>query len=427
MKKIQNQFNSKNFTRTFLGIISLFLFFGLYSCEEDPSSLGSNLIPDENKIKYHYDTSLTFRGNNYEKDPIFTSNLSYYTIGYFDDDHFGKFKGEFAAQFLPLINYTKDSVIANFNVDSVVLFLGVDSIYGSPVNNLEFSVYELNNSIKDKAYYSDEEIENYYDPSNKINTTSVISGDSLIRLRLNSAFINKLISDNEEDTVYKNRANFLSMFKGLTVTPNILGTTRGLFTVNMATSGIVLFHNDTLKYTYGFTKEKTTTYRFASYTNDYTNSLANDYLTNDNSVNDELLYLQGINGLLSDITFTNIDPWIQEDSLYSLLNAELFIPIYEDDNSNIYYPPGRLYIQYNVNDTTLNTIQDFSEDIADGYYNEEEKHYHFSISGHMMKVLNNELTTNSLKLNISNRSTFPQRVILKSGENIKLRLTYTKH
>ena len=427
MKKTQNQFNTKNLIRKFLGIVSLFLFFGLYSCEEEPSSLGSNLIPDEDKIQYYYDTSLTFQGNTYINDPIPTVNQSFYNIGYIDDEHFGKFKGEFAAQFLPIINYTKDSVVANFDVDSVVLYLVVDSIYGSPLNDLEFNVYELNSTLEAKTYYSDEEIDNYYDPTDKINTTSVISGDSLIRLRLSSAFTDKLISDNDLDTVYKNNTNFLSVFKGLAVTPDVLETPQGLFIVNMASSKITLFHNDTLEYSYSFVKEYATPYRFASYTNDYTNAIANNYLTNADSINDELLYLQGINGLLSEITFNNIDPWIQNDSLYSILNAELYIPVYEDDNFNTFYPPNMLFIQYSLNDTTLYTIEDFENNIADGTYNDEEKYYHFSVPKHLMSMTNNGLETRSLKLNINNRSTFPQRVILKSGENIKLRVTYTKH
>lgn len=424
---MMNQLKTKKLVQVFLAIIPFLILLIMFSCEEDPSSLGSNLLPDSDKIGYTYDTSLTFKGNVFKNKPISTSNLQYYSLGIINDENFGIYKGEFAGEFLPSSYFKNDSVPSGYRPDSLVLFLTIDTIYGIPQGKISFNVYELNSEIDDDLF-SDENINNYYSSSDLINTNCIFSGDTLVKFTLSSEFTNKLIPTEEQDTSYKNHSNFLSIYKGLALIPVLTDPTGEIYNVNISSkySKILLYHNDTMEFSYKFNFIESNI--FANYTNDYNTSIVNNYLTNPEDENDDLLFLQGINGVSSKITFTNIDSWFEDDSSYSILNAELIVPVFKDDNFDQFYPPEKLFFYYSKTDSSLFKTEDEAfGDYFDGSYNEEENNYHFNISKHLMRMLSREIKDSCLNFNIVNKSSYPHRVIFESSENIKLNVTYTKH
>ena len=406
-KKFMNTKNKrlepKNLIRLFLGIIPILIITIVFSCEEDPSQLGSNLLPDSDKITYRYDTSRTFIGNVLENKPISTYNLSHYVFGEINDPHFGSFKGEFAGQFLPLKYYSTDSTVATFNVDSIYLFLVIDSIYGFPQEgNISFDIYELNKEIEDSlghAYYSDEDISTFYLPTDLISTNCKISGDTLIKLALTSEFASKLVTFEDTDTTYKNISNFRSAFHGIAIVPNLINSPGGTCNINISSndSKILMYYedgsNDSLQFTYRFNNG----FRFGGYKNDYTSSIANTYLNNPKNNNDDLLFIQGINGISSKLTFSNINQWIEEDSSYSVLNAELIVPVFKDDNFELFFPPKQLFLYY-YNDSISNYVEDYliSENFFDGNYNKVLNQYQFNISKHLMRILNGNIEDSCL-------------------------------
>ncbi|MFC2151513.1 DUF4270 family protein [Bacteroidota bacterium] len=423
MNNIISMFKPKKTFQIFLGIIPIFILAITFSCEVDPSSLGSNLLPD--KIGYRYDTTITFKGNVFEEEPIATTDFARYSLGIISDGNFGTFKGEYLGQFLP---YVISDTICYFNIDSAYLFLDIDSVYGDPFASISFNVFELSSEIdEDETYMSDIDISNYYTPA-FINGSSSYSGDSLIKIPLSFSFYDRLTSDT---AFYRDKESFLSEFNGLAIIPEISESPGGVLVTNITStdSKIILYYNDSLTYTYPFS----TGHRFAKYSNDFSTAVANDYLSNDENENDNLLFLQGITGLSSKLTFTNIDSWFEDDSSYSVINAELFIPVYQDDNFDLFFPPYRLFMEYHITDTTFAYIRDYEDlinkrsNIFDGIYDEENNYYHFYIPKHLMNVLNRDVEDSCLYFNMLNKSFFPQRVIFNSSENIKLKVTYTKH
>ena len=405
-------------------IITSITFFS--SCEKETSALGSELLPD-NTLKYRYDTSLTFLANVYEENAYITSNQSYYSIGIIEDDQFGVIKSEYLGQFVP--PSFPDTAILSKTIDSAFLYIAIDSLYGNPLEELSFNVYELMEDINDDGnYYSNTDISGFYSESEPIGSPGQFSGDSLYIIPLESSFYNELLT--AEDSLYNNIVDFLSVYKGIAITPSLTSGIGGMIIANIGSEDtkLVLHYDDTLTHTYKFS----TAHRFARYTADYSNAQANDYLVNDTSENDDLIYLQGLFGLKSKLTFTNIDNWFEQDSAYSIINAELILPVYEDDNFEKLFPPNNLYIRYQLEDSTYSFIKDYFDyieqrGIFDGSYDSENGYYRFIIPKHLMRLVNRDLDNYTLDFNIVNKAAYPHRVILQTGDQIKLNVTYTKH
>lgn len=406
-----------------LGILPLFLLLITFSCEEDPSSLGSDLLPDDVKLTYRYDTSMQFIASVNDNKPMNTTNLSHYNIGIHQDYYFGNLRGDYACQFYPSSYINKVENITE--IDSVVLYLQVDSIYGLNDNSdLYFNIYELNTDIvMDSSYLSNIEVSDYFLEENPINTNSILSGDTLLKFNFNSTFTNKFISHGND--IYDSDTNFRDVFKGISIIPELINLPGGLVNFDASNSKFVLYYQtaeeDSLSTNFNLS------YRFAKYTNDYSAGIAADYINNDPTENDSLIFVQGLNSMKSKIKFSNIDSWIDQDSTYSILNAELKIPVAEYDH-NGFYPPENIFFYFSDADSTLIEVDDYSSPtLFNGTYNEENQEYSFNIPKHLMHILNGSIEDSCLNFTVYNKSFFPNRVILESGNNIKLNVTYTKH
>lgn len=396
------------------------------SCEQETSALGSDLLPD-NSLEYKYDTSLTFLASVYEENAYITSNQTYYSIGLIEDDQFGTMQSEYLGQFVP--PSFPDTAILSKTIDSALLYIAIDSLYGNPMEELSFNVYKLIEDINDNGdYYSNTDISSFYSESEPIGSPGRFSGDSLYVIPLESSFYNNLLT--AEDSLYDNIVDFLSVHKGVAITPTVTSGIGGMISANIGSDDtkLVLHYNDSLTHTYKFS----TGHRFAKYTTDYSGAQANNFLVNDTSENDDLMYLQGLYGLKSQLTFTNIDNWFEQDSSYSIINAELILPVYEDNNFEKLFPPNNLYIRYQMEDSTYRFIKDYYDyieqrGIFDGSYDSENGYYRFIIPKHLMQLVNRNLENYELDFSIVNKTAYPHRVILQTGDKIKLNVTYTKH
>jgi len=406
----------------FFGALLAFGLLTNYSCEEDPSALGSNLLPDSDKVKIYIDSSLTFKGQVFLNDPVTTSNKANYTLGTLQDEYFGKFEGIYVGQFLP---QALDTNVIFYMIDSIVLYVQVDSVFGTINNSVNFNVFELNETILDDSlYYSNEIASNYYTGQTKINSRSYMQGDSLLALPLYLTFGSKLKVSKE---YYRSDSIFLEQFKGISIVPELMQEPGGVLYSNLASSNskIVMYYNyadeDSLQFSYYLYKGD----RFAQYNFDYTSGRVNQFLNNEQEDNDSLLFLHGINGVASRIQFDNYLDW-RDDSSYSIINAELEIPIFYEDGMDLFYPPS-LYMYFADTDSSVYQIDDVSSGYFNGSYNEETQKYNFNISRHFMRFINGDIKDSSLNFGILNNSLYPQRVMLKTGDHIKFRVTYTKH
>jgi len=425
MDKIINNL-TKNKSFLFLALISFAIVAISISCEEDTSSIGSGILPDGDKLETLYDTTFTFHNQVFKKEPYITSNISHHSLGISNDPFFGEFKGQMASEFFYLV---LDPEIITYQIDSLMLYFAVDSTYGSPQETVSFNIYELNTAIiDDSSHYSNEDISSLYSEADKLNETFEVRGDTLLAFNLKSEFAQRLISDTlfyENDTVFKDE------FKGFAIVPTIANESDlgGTFLVNFSTTDTKIalyYHNDTvdsLYYNYTFTRGN----RFTQYSYDYSSSEVEEYLTNPEDENDDLIFIQGHNGVSSRIEYTDLDTWLNENFTYSILKAELTTSIVNDPYIETFYPPDALSLNYYEEDSNFVFVEDYSSMMYDGSYNDTVGIYNFNMSKHFSNLVNHKIDDLFLNFDVVNSYTSPHRVILKAGEDIKMKVTYTKH
>jgi hypothetical protein len=422
-----NKNKSKNKSLLFLGVISFAIILLISSCEEDPSSIGSDILPDGDKIVTLYDTTFSFHNQVFKKEPFITSNISHHSLGISNDPYFGELKGQMASEFF---YFALDTNMSTYYIDSLMLYLSVDSTYGSPQETVSFNVYELNTLIvDDSSHYSNESVSDLYSEADKINETFQVRGDTLLAFNLKNEFAQRLLSDT---LFYLSDTAFKEEFKGLAIVPSIASASDlgGTFLVNIATTDTKIalyYHTDTvdsLYFNYTFTRGN----RFTQYSYDYSSSEVNAYLTNPEDENDDYIFIQGVDGISSRIEYTDLDTWLNENATYSILKAELITSVVNDQDIETFYPPEKLSLNYAEEDSTIIYVEDYtSTGMFGGSYNNTDEIYNFNISKHFSDLVNHNIEDHYLNFDVVNSYTSPHRVILKAGEDIKMKVTYTKH
>jgi len=415
---------SKKLFANFLVILAFGAIFFNYSCNDEASLIGSELIPSNDKISYYYDTTnFTFNSFIETQKHFRSKNMTSYFVGLINSSYHGSLEGSLVTEFKP-------SQVANVfktaTVDSAVLFLNVDTIYGVTNNNFVINVYQLDSAIsEDPIYYISTDFSNMYSESNQINTSYRLQGDSIVAFKLSPEFTELLFNNTyaENDTV---DSLFTESFKGIAIVPENPAVMGGqLFKVNTISgnSRIAVFYNDSLSASYYLSNGN----RFGTNKYNIDGSQLSNFMENPESESDSLIYLQGLGGVHSKVILNNYIDWINV-SKYSIIKAELIFPIYETGESQNYFYPNNLYLAHTESDTTFtSTIDAANSKFFDGTLDLTKKQYRFDISRYMQNILNGKTTDSCMYIRINNNNYEPNRVVLKSGDNIKLKVTYTKH
>ncbi|MGM0504228.1 MAG: hypothetical protein ACQESQ_06375 [Bacteroidota bacterium] len=412
-------FLQKATLRYLLGLILFISFTTFISCEEEISSLGENLIPEDDIIKADTTTFINFSSYVREGDSISSGLRSNYNIGVNFNPYFGRTDGRFASQIIPdKFEFPFENLIS---LDSLVLYLKVDSICGIE-NNTIFNIFELDSAIDEsKSYYSNYEIENMIPNSTQINTSYENSGDSLLIFKLDPTFFDRLSTDNADTSFYNDRVSFVEKIKGIAIIPENTGDVDGqLFNVNLENriSKVTAYYKednegetDTLEFNYYFNG-----YKFGQYKLNYEGAEINDNP-------DSLIYIQGLGGAYSTIIFNDINEW--EGFNYSILKAEFILPIVDFEYDNEDFLPQKLFFTYTDEYDNIQYLEDFNGSFFKGTLDDKLNSYTFDISQHFRNLVNGEISDSSIDVRIVNNTSYPHRILLKN--NIKLKVTYTKH
>lgn len=417
----------------YLALISVLILFFTYSCKDEASILGADLLPDDDRIELIIDTTLTFNGFLLDKEEYSTKYYSSLYLGQINDPYFGITSASFASQYI----LTSTSVtFVSAEIDSVVLYLAIDSMYGDFDKTKEVLVYKLSKDLyssSDSIYLSSTPLSNFYNSQDLISSQTSYQGDTLVKVKLINSFGELLIPPADSIYYYRTVDKFLEKYKGIAVAYNEPSGLGGLLKLSTSSENteIVLYYKkpdlegvtDTLTYSYKFN----TGVRYNNIQHDYTAGIINEYIENDSSMNDSLLFIQGLGGITSKLVLSNFSNF-SDKYKYSILTAELHIPVFQDNNISSFVPPSNLFFIYSDSDSNLFHIDDYaSGKFFSGGFSNTYNEYKFDISRHLKNILNNQIEDSTLYIRILNSSSYPHRVILKTGENIKLKVTYTKH
>jgi hypothetical protein len=422
------------FIYCFTVISSLLLIFN--SCAEDPSDIGTDILPSTDNIVVKADSSTLISSYTISGKSVLTSvttqNQQLYVLGSLKDNIFGIGAASILTQFHPSILTSVDSART---VDSLVLYLSSANFYGDSLSRMTVRVFELNQKLRnDTVYYSDINPAEYCDFSTELANTTFNAGDSLIRIKITDPeFILKFETMN--DSVYKDLNDFRDNFYGLYLSVDEITEKGGYAYLNMRspeTKFTLYFNGDTISdvYNMAFTNIAAKANLFSHEYNGYPISENLDKPENPDSI----MYIEGLAGASGRISFPNLDSW-KEKGLITINKAELILsvdPLLYPSISEDDYPP-QLYL-LSLNDTVYTNIYD---DLIDqtgtyfgGTYIKTRNVYVFNIGLHLQSFISEKIENSDLVLISRNTNSTANRVILKGANSftspIRLKVIYTE-
>ncbi|RLD31358.1 MAG: hypothetical protein DRI73_08870, partial [Bacteroidetes bacterium] len=307
--------------RSLLLIFPVFLSF-LFSCEEPPTGIGIDFKLPDQRLDVRYSDTNTVIGLVYTMDSIRADEPSYSLLGSKNDPVFGTANAAFITQLVLSDRFEPGN---NARADSIILFLLKKDLYGDENAQMNLSVWHSFNTIYlDSAYYSNFNALDSLGPE-LIGSVDYLAGDSIIKVSLDTAFGNWLISD--EDALVS-QAAFQNHFKGLYIkSENISGGNGGITLIDVLSSqsGMVLYYGNSEQDSLGFVFEMNNqAARVAIFNHDYTTadeSTKIQYLNDD--IQDTVIYVQGMSGVYTKLSLPFLDVW--KDSMPMAVNLAEFI------------------------------------------------------------------------------------------------------
>ncbi len=434
----------KNLGLRAVAILSAIILLSI-SCKKEPEDqLGLDILPEDEQLGQYRNDSLAVIAHIERDDSIrmdFSSSAQ--LLGSYIDPSFGKVKSSIYTQFrLPSSNQP------NFGdapqLDSVVLSLKTRNHYGK-IRKLggyqTFRVYRVTEDMND-TIYSNETFT--FDPTelghktllaapdDSITSSTGIKLDPQIRIKLDDAFGNELLT-----STAANNDDFLQQFKGLFVTPDNPGQMTGegaiiYLELQDTDSRLTVYFNN------GDTVQKQFSYLINSdgnwsslFEHDY--SIAPDISAQlaDSTLGQQQIFIHSMQGLRTRIYFPDLLDLPDKDQIV-IHKAELILKL-ADDADRVFYPaPSGLTLARQSSSGTLLSLKDVAA--GEGYFGgtiTSSNEYRFNIAFYIQDLINGEYEDNGLYLLNRGNAVNANRCILQGPDEsnagrMKLVLTYSK-
>ena len=424
-----------NFLATFFFILLITI--SLTSCHKN-EGIVSDINPLENSFSNHEMELKNFKAETIISDSIATDefNCAYNYFGAYQHPKFGLLKSSFAAQFGIYNNNIDISEIKTQSItsfDSVSLSLAyANNNYGSflgsdTVKNVQ--IYMLSNPIiGTTSYFNNTDMFPFIASGNMIFDASIgiNPNNSVLKINLPTSFFNYLLLPDNLDNL---------------TTDNVKGVFKGLyfkFKDNEPSTGLgnifsVDLRNVSSKIELGYTSntgKKVITMtvgadcrRFNIY-----NSNIKSKIT-DLNTDTENIYIQGFASSSAKI-YCNPYSLLKDSFPIAIVKANLEFEVNNDLlGIDAYFPYiSKLKLWYIDENDNVTYLRDelVNNEFAVGGTISSNKNYSFNISQTLQYLLNNKISIKCFLITCDNRNNIPRSVILKTGNNIKLKIKYTK-
>ena len=449
-------------------LIGLFIFSG---CE--PSDDVGLEIDPANAIIGTLDSSIVVKSSTIKDDSIKTNTLVKYPLGHFKDPIFGDTDASVSMSLvLPSSNLTFGT---NPVLISAVLVLRYASeFYGDSTTNFDFKVYQLKDRLTLSTNYLSTESHAFdSDVIGEITSTRINIKDSVrvsqiivgkpnviknqppqIRIKIKSAFIDSNFLKASK-VHFKDNNSFNDWIKGFRVTAMPQGLKAGgivLLDLNSASkiaegSKLELYYrsgSDTTLTSFAIQKEVSPVAATIIHTYNKT-----DILTQLSNPNVEYNYIQPLAGLLTEVSFPNLDSLKLLGNI-AINKAELIIKVINDPVYD-FKPAPRLYLftkdiagqRKAVADSDDLDSRALTDLFFGGFYSNTKKGYNFTLTSYIQDLLNDKVSSDKLYINVAapgakgkqamdpfNSTT--SRAVIGSGNSseskfqMKLNIIYTK-
>jgi hypothetical protein len=407
----------------------------LFSGCKDPDELGLNVLPPGDQLQTVFSDTSTLITTILQEDSLQTDELSLQLLGCINDPTFGISTASIYTQ----VNLAGTPAFGTNPVaDSIVLVLGYNSFYGDSSESQSVNVYQLTTDMSvDSTYYSNANFA--FDPTSVGSTSYIpslnpvlVGTDSLaahIRIKLDTAVANRILSQNGQSTLNSN-AEWLTYFKGLKIESgsSVNPGKGGISILNFFNSTMTLyFHNDndTAAKKYNFSLVNA---RVNNFTHNVAGSVVEPYLSS--GTTDSLCFVQGMSGVKTKISMPHLKHFIDSGSIV-VNKAELKITAQGTAPEN--YPVASRLFLTTKSDAGLNTFPiDYFE--SSGYFggdfNTSTNTYTFNIARQVQGILDGTYNNSDFYLVVASAGVTPNRVVIGSSTHanykMKLSLYYTK-
>jgi len=406
----------------------------VFSCTK-PEELGQEIvaIPGEHVLLNFTDT-ITVTTHSYIVDSISTKNVSPQLLGSAFDDVFGTTAAGIYTQ-ARLSNNDLD--FGNNPVcDSIVFSLDFVGFYGDTAATQHIKIYQLDESMNvDSGYYSNRSLALMQPPIfdkdlvfNLKDSIPYTEGKVKphLRMRLDDSFGDMIISKSGQSEL-SNNEEFLKFIKGFYIIADEKLNGGGIASVylNSNYSKVTLFyHNDEdTTYEHFVINKNCAKYEYFDHFN-YTNSdpdFYNQVVLKDNTLDNQIFYLQATAGVRTEINFPYITE-LNKEHPAAIQKAEIIFNISDISDTANYSAPLSISI-VGINDKGNNAfITDSYE--GDTYYGGKydpiNNQYIFNITRTIQEMLLGTSKWHGYRIIINGEAVLGKRVIFNGNKsNVK--------
>tara|TARA_B100000902_G_C27307817_1_gene916592 strand:- start:1661 stop:2857 length:1197 start_codon:yes stop_codon:yes gene_type:complete len=390
------------FSHFFICLIIIFTFF---SCQNEESLIGENLLNNGEYILENYVGNNNIKISSEIEDSVSASGLKS-LLGSYLDPIFGQTDASFSFQIkLPANNMDFNAQ----NIENIFLNIPYDNFYGDTEiepSDIEFliNLHQLNENIVDidttanATNFSSTPIYSTIKQLNDIQENNNLN----INLTETEFGLNEILNLNSTDL--ENNDNFLNAFHGFKLeVSQIISNNGGIMYFDTASDSAFL----QIEYTNfdGITD----TVNFEIGTQKKLNYFNHDYTNSPIEIDSTLFLLQSMGGVVSTIEIEGLNT-LNSEGYIAVNSAQLTISV--DENNGSFPLPNALLIDA---DTNTGAVLDSINNT-----------YTFNISSHVNDIINSETDENlMLKLHTAYKSSNADRVILNQS-NINLELILIK-
>ncbi|HUX57719.1 MAG TPA: DUF4270 family protein [Bacteroidales bacterium] len=432
------------FSKFFLTLFTLITFF-LSSCEEEPTQIGSALLPKGDFVDIQSTDTISAWSYTMYDELDRTDNPSISYLGYIYDPYFGTTTAEFVTE----IRMGSEWNFEPTTIDSVRLYLTLLDVKGGGSDNVyTLKLSEIAEQLNiDSAYYSSKvvpltgyEISDIELPALTPDTINNIVIDLPVE------FGNYLIRDTSKLFYSNTRDDFRSFFNGLyfSITPGsdpllVLLSFTPPSTPGAYNNVLVLYMHDEadeLKQFLFILDAVNKNASFNKYSHDFTTASPEKKIAHINDgFLDTLSYLQSLNGVYTKIELPSLKT-LKDDPAFNNIGvnkARLSIPVYLD--GDMFKPstvPPQLYLRYRTKSGAKYEVPDYYidkyHDFFDGRIDSINNVYKFNLATFVQGYFNDATDEVLPELELFQYGGI-KNVILKANNSktpVKFEYTYTK-
>jgi len=423
----------------------------IFSCSE-PTLIGSELL-EEDRVSLNFTDQTPITGQTVQGDilqtysPFAAAKLDNSLLGSFDDADFGTGEASIYTQFSLGFQAAPDVVGAT--IDSIILSLAFDTTlagYGNLAQTFDIEVFSIQEDLQNvESYFSDQTFQISRQPIGTASITPSLDSlvldsyitDSLtfdtvaphIRIPLNETY-GTLFLQAQDTAIYESNTALLEAFKGIHI--KATNNDGGILNLDFAQliSRISLFYStpgkglQKIKHEYRFDFNEANS-RLVNLSSDFSGASVEPFI---GTALDSLLFVQGMQGLNTEISFPNLsnlqDIIVNRAELEFTvarsantvagfpLPTQLSITTLEEDGLNLISDLQSVIIQQGA----LNSLENFGGQVVEEMENGVLLlKYKINISDHFQKILDEEVEN---KVTIS--AGVEQSILRISGQPFRL-------